>query len=312
MENNKVIDILKITITSKSVDDDLLFGYKDELVVTPNSVSYDFIPNKETKINPKKSFHFETNDVLFNANAHVFGFIIAGELDEIDDLYVEGEGMTTFDIDFVDNSRFYKEIHASIQNFPLIMNQLKHFADPSQYMVTGLFAFPQDEEPEQGDNNPDKFWRVVDYIPKIEEGNFAQIIIEDGNKGEEFKDIKMQSIQYENFVLKFMDDVNSYIELPEFKEVLRKYLLIYHDVIEKLGVNKPGKYLIDGDFSKLNATEVFVLLYAIVKQEQYYEGILLSALESGLVLKLLERLKLSDDESQKVYYGHTFDESFRN
>ncbi len=131
---------------------------------------------------------------------------------------------------------------------------------------------------------------LTKHIPKLQEGIFGEWVIDTQNDGSAEHPIQMPYVNYSeavNLVLKdfyqFLTD-HSKIDLSNYQKIL-----------EENGIKWDFDSMNNADVSNLEDLCVLALILGAIRADRFNEGVLLRFLESGAVVRWLERLKAMGD-----------------
>ncbi len=131
-----------------------------------------------------------------------------------------------------------------------------------------------------------KYDDLLSFIPALKDDNFGKWIVDHENDGTPEHPIHFPFVNYSECVRKLEHAIYKFDENnPEMG------LNHYGDILEKNGIEWGTRSMEQADVSKLDASAIMALLLGAVRAERFCDGALLSFLESGAVLRWLERLK---------------------
>lgn len=144
-----MVDIIKIVIKGASgycCSDE---AYNDKVTITPASISYEYIPVKESEINPKRKWSYKTNSPKFQTWYSDVVAMILGYFEEENTHFCTDIGGIEFILTYSDKAKFkkicwvpgddFKELFAAIkvmvpegENTPVVLMTSKDYEDEGE------------------------------------------------------------------------------------------------------------------------------------------------------------------------------------
>lgn len=135
------------------------------------------------------------------------------------------------------------------------------------------------------------FSELIDLIPSITQENYGNWIIDRENDGSEEHPIQMPYVSYSAPIENFIDTLYRFCEShPEYEHTK------YHDTLAGYGIEWNDQSMETADVSHMDAKGIIALLIGAVRAERFCDGALLQILNSGSILRWLERLAAIDKE----------------
>lgn len=131
---------------------------------------------------------------------------------------------------------------------------------------------------------------ITKHIPKLQEGSFGEWVIDTHNDGTAKHPKQMSFVNYSEAVDSFWKDFyqfmkdNSDIDLSNYQKIL-----------EENGIKWDFNSMNNANVSSLGELCVLALILGAIRADRFSEGALLHFLESGAVVRWLERLKAIDE-----------------
>ena len=130
------------------------------------------------------------------------------------------------------------------------------------------------------------FEELVGLIDKIKDDSIGEWIVDKENDGTLEHPIQMPFVVYSRVVRQFERVVYNFEEEhPEFE------LNQYGSILERYDIKWETQSMSTVDVSKMDGQGVMALIMASVRAERFCDGVVLEALENGLVLKWLARIR---------------------
>ena len=131
-----------------------------------------------------------------------------------------------------------------------------------------------------------RFDSLLELIEPLEKGTHGRWISGNNHKGTMDDPIPMPFCAYSEAVHKLADAVYEFVESnPEYE------LKNYQKLLEDRGLKWSMDSFREADVSIMDAQGILAMLVGLLRAERFSDGVVLEALESGLVLKWLERIR---------------------
>ena len=131
-----------------------------------------------------------------------------------------------------------------------------------------------------------RFDSLLELIEPLEKGEHGRWISDSDHKGTMDDPIPMPFCSYSEAVHKLADAVYEFVESnPEYE------LKNYQKLLEDRGLKWSMDSFREADVSIMDAQGILAMLVGLLRAERFSDGVVLEALESGLVLKWLERIR---------------------
>ena len=137
---------------------------------------------------------------------------------------------------------------------------------------------------------PDRFAILTKYIPQFPNAKYGDWVIDKESDDTEEHPFHMPFVNYSEIVDSFIDDVYRFMETNEDMELNR-----YSEILQENGLEWDSSSMKGADVSSMNAQCVMALIIGAVRAERFCDGALLDFLDTGCILKWLERLKEIDE-----------------
>lgn len=132
-----------------------------------------------------------------------------------------------------------------------------------------------------------KFDDLIGFIPVIKNENFGKWIIDHENDGTPEHPIQFPFVNYSECVNELVHAIYEF-----HNNNLDMELNDYCAILKENGIEWNADSMEKADVSKLDSQAVMALLLGAVRAECFCDGALLSFLESGAILRWLERLRV--------------------
>ena len=130
---------------------------------------------------------------------------------------------------------------------------------------------------------------LTKHIPLLHEGNFGEWVMDTQNDGSAEHPIHMPYVDYSDDVLSFLHDFYQFF--TDHQEV---DLTDYRKILEENGIAWNFDSMNGTDVTSLEAIIILSLIVGVIRADRFSEGALLHFLESGAIVRWLERLKAID------------------
>ncbi len=138
-----------------------------------------------------------------------------------------------------------------------------------------------------------KFDDLIGFIPVINDENFGKWIIDHENDGTLEHPIQLPFVNYSECVNELVDAIYEFHNNNPDTE-----LKDYCAILKENGIEWNADSMEKADVSKLDSQAVMALLLGTVRAERFCDGALLSFLESGAIIRRLERLQVIVEAEQ--------------
>lgn len=136
---------------------------------------------------------------------------------------------------------------------------------------------------------------LTKYLDEFTGTEFGTWIFDKKNDGTPEHPRQMPFIRYSSVIMHFIEDVHSFVY--EYEEI---GLYNYDKVLEENGINRGMESMAKAEVDNLDAKCVIALIFSIIRAERFCEGILLTFLKNGSIIRWLERLKTLDADDKNV------------
>ena len=136
-----------------------------------------------------------------------------------------------------------------------------------------------------------KFDNLIKLIPVLKEKDFGTMIVDRENDGTPEHPIRLPFIDYSESVRELERAIYDFDRNNPDTDLHN-----YSAILEENGLEWSIESMEHADVSDLDSTAVMALLLGAVRADRFSEGTLLSFLESGAVVRWLERLKEISEE----------------
>lgn len=137
--------------------------------------------------------------------------------------------------------------------------------------------------------------KLTKYLDEFTGTEFGTWIFDKKNDGTPEHPRQMPFIRYSSVIMHFIEDVHSFVH--EYEEI---GLYNYDKVLEENGINRGMESMAKAEVDNLDAKCVIALIFSIIRAERFCEGILLTFLKNGSIIRWLERLKTLDADDKNV------------
>jgi len=132
--------------------------------------------------------------------------------------------------------------------------------------------------------------RLTKHIPNLHEGGFGEWVIDTQNDGSAEYPIHLPYVDYSDGVLSFLHDFSQF--MTDHREI---DLSVYQNILEENGIKWDFESMNNVDVSSLGGICVLGLILGAIRTDRFSEGAFLHFLESGAIVRWLERLKAIDE-----------------
>lgn len=142
--------IVRIIIKGSSGYCPVYEAYTDKVTLTPSSIAYEYIPEIETEINPKRKWSYKTNSPLFAIAFEKISEMMPQIIYNHDILMATDLGPISFTVTYEDKTREYTSCWCSGDNFHDLFKLIKQLVPQTEYIPAVLLTSDDysDEEEE--------------------------------------------------------------------------------------------------------------------------------------------------------------------
>ncbi len=131
---------------------------------------------------------------------------------------------------------------------------------------------------------------LTKHIPNLQEGNFGEWVIDKQNDGSPEHPIQMPCVNYSKVVDSFWNDFYQFVS--DNSDI---NFCDYQKILEENGIQRDFDSMYHADISSLGELCILALILGAIRADRFGEGALLHFLESGAIVRWLERLKAMDE-----------------
>jgi len=133
-------EIVRITIKGFSGYGPYDEGYEDKVIITQDSISYEYVPNVETEINPKRKWRYSTNSPIFKLSFAKISVLIEETLNSEIEGFCTDIGGIEFALMYADKSKRRKHYWLPGDHFSEIIRCVKELVPQTEYTPAVLLA----------------------------------------------------------------------------------------------------------------------------------------------------------------------------
>jgi len=133
-------EIVRITIKGFSGYGPYDEGYEDKVIITQDSISYEYVPNVETEINPKRKWRYSTNSPIFKLSFAKISVLIEETLNSEIEGFCTDIGGIEFALMYADKSKRRKHYWLPGDHFSEIIHCVKELVPQTEYTPAVLLA----------------------------------------------------------------------------------------------------------------------------------------------------------------------------
>lgn len=133
-------EITKIVIKGSSGDCCKEESYRDKIVITEESIAYEYRPMVETKINPTRKWSYKTTSPVFK---NLYGDLIGILPDIIDrdiDDFFPNLGNLQFNLTYSDNTKYRRGYYTPADEFKYCFLMIKRMVPDCEYIPALLLS----------------------------------------------------------------------------------------------------------------------------------------------------------------------------
>ena len=141
-------DIIRIVIRGSSgycCSDE---AFNDKVTITPDSISYEYVPYMETEVNPKRKWSYKTNSPIFKMTYGDIARMITGNIKKGVEEFCTDIGGIEFNITYSDKSKFKETYWVPGDYFKELFMAIKSLVPESEY-TPAVLLMPEDYEDEE-------------------------------------------------------------------------------------------------------------------------------------------------------------------
>lgn len=133
--------------------------------------------------------------------------------------------------------------------------------------------------------------KLTKYLSYIDEDSFGKWIYDKNGDGTKENPYQMPYVSYSDMIRDFLSDVYVFIDNhPEFE------LASYKDILHSHNIDWNTESMEAADVRKMDGKGVMALIVGIVRADRFCDGVLLSFLKNGTIMKWVKRLKEIDEQ----------------
>ena len=136
---------------------------------------------------------------------------------------------------------------------------------------------------------------LTKYLDEFTGTEFGRWIFDDKNDGTPDHPLQFPFVNYSSVIMHFIEDVHSFVDNHE--EVgLRNY----KKILEDNGIEIGRESMANVEVDDLDARCIITMIFSIIRAERFSEGILLTFLKNGSIIRWLKRLKALDADGKNA------------
>lgn len=136
---------------------------------------------------------------------------------------------------------------------------------------------------------------LTKYLDEFTGTEFGRWIFDDKNDGTPDHPLQFPFVNYSSVIMHFIEDVHSFVDNHE-EMGLYSYIKILEDNGIEIGRESMAKVEVDD----LDARCIIAMIFSIIRAERFSEGILLTFLKNGSIIRWLKRLKALDADDKNA------------
>jgi hypothetical protein len=137
------------------------------------------------------------------------------------------------------------------------------------------------------------FEELTVFIPKLQEGQFGEWIVDTQNDGSAEHPIQFPFVNFNNTVTAFVEAMYRFVDAHPAMD-LQNYIAI----LEEAGLKWDYTIMSNTNVTDLTGRTVMALIIGTIRADRFCEGTLLSFFNEGHIIKWLQRLKQIDQEAE--------------
>ncbi len=146
------------------------------------------------------------------------------------------------------------------------------------------------------------FEELTAFIPKLQEGQFGEWIVDTKNDGSPEHPIQFPFVNFNNTVTAFVEAVYRFVDTHPAMELRN-----YSATLEEAGLKWDYNVMSNADVTGLTGRTVMALILGAIRADRFCEGTLLSFLNEGHIIKWMQRLRQIDQEAENNERCHAID-----
>ena len=142
-------DIIRIVIKGSSGYCCVNEAFNDKVTITPESISYEYVPYMETEVNPKRKWRYKTNSPIFKIKYGDIAAMIPGIIEKGVEEFCTDIGGIEFNITYSDKSKFKETYWVPGDYFEELFVAIKSLVPESEYTPAVLLTSEDYEDEEE-------------------------------------------------------------------------------------------------------------------------------------------------------------------
>lgn len=142
-------DIVRIVIKGSSgyccVDE----AFNDKVTITPESISYEYLPYIETDINPKRKWNYKTSSPIFKMKYEGIAAMLLGIIERGVEEFCTDIGGIEFNITYSDKTKFKETYWVPGDYFEELFIAIKSLVPESEYTPAVLLTSEDYDDEEE-------------------------------------------------------------------------------------------------------------------------------------------------------------------
>ena len=133
-------DIIQIVIKGSSGYGCVDEAFNDKVKITPESISYEYVPYTETEVNPKRKWSYKTNSPIFKMKYGDIAEMISGIIEKGVEEFHTDLGGIEFNIIYSNKSKFKDTYWVPSDYFEELFVSIKGLVPASEYTPAVLLT----------------------------------------------------------------------------------------------------------------------------------------------------------------------------
>ena len=125
-------------------------AYKDKVTITSSSIAYEYIPETETEINPKRKWYYKTNSPLFAITFDKICKMMPEILYNDEILMATDLGPISFTVTYEDKTRDHTSYWCHGDNFYDLFKLIKQLVPDTEYVPAVLLTSDDYNDEDEG------------------------------------------------------------------------------------------------------------------------------------------------------------------
>ena len=121
-------------------------AYNDKLVITPDAITYEYIPAIESEINPKRKWSYKTNSSIYRMKYETVVRLMPSVTERTIEEFCTDIGGIEFVITYADKTVFRKMFWVSSDFFESLFKEIKCMVPECEYTPVVLLTSEDYEE----------------------------------------------------------------------------------------------------------------------------------------------------------------------